>query len=65
MSLSTGTIYMKKKKQNKKYMELNQKKVGLTKGSSKTKKNHPNAEGRDYKKNLQIFLTKYRSQHTV
>lgn len=35
---------MKKKKQNKKYMELNQKKVGLTKGSSKTKKNHPNAE---------------------
>ena len=56
---------MKKKKQNKKYMELNQKKVGLTKGSSKTKKNHPNAEGRDYKKNLQIFFTKYRSQHTV
>ena len=45
MSLSTGTIYMKKKKkQNKKYMELNQKKVGLTKGSSKTKKNHQNAE---------------------
>ena len=38
MSLSTGTIYMKKKKQNKKYMELNQKKVGLTKDSSNTKK---------------------------
>ena len=49
-------------------MELNQKKVGLTKGSSKTKKNHQNAEVKHkveiMKKNLQIF-NYYRSQHAV
>ena len=50
-------------------MELNQKKVGLTKGSSKTLKNHQNAE---VKHKVEIIFRKkstnfiyHRSQHIV